>query len=65
MSGIVAGRSRHSSFLRRNRVRFEFWEGEAPAEPEPNRKTRLGGSLALPFAMHAIAPSFLRRQILH
>ena len=32
-----------------------LWDGEAPAEPKPVRKARLGGSLALPFAKHAIA----------
>jgi hypothetical protein len=26
------------------------WQGEAPCEPEPQGKTRLGGSLALPVA---------------
>jgi len=25
-----------------------IWEGEAPAEPKPDRKSRLGRSLALP-----------------
>ena len=33
------------------------WEGEAPAEPRGSQESRLGGSLALPEAAHAIAAS--------